>query len=430
MDQSWSDPVRVLDVVERVLSAPMPEILRRFSLEVAELVPHRAAAMQTGDCARFPVKVAGDGTITEAITSAELQRLAADAEDGTPAIRRGTVGGRDRPLVTATASPAVGKGALLVLVLPEGAVPSPSELAVVGRLWSLLSVDAAQRATDPAPDLLGGSLAAATARAHAITDLSQTHAATLNAVLSVLRSRKLADRTARETATELATSALLDLRAVADRDRALSIEDAVAAFAVLTAQLEPLVRHLDVTVDLVGPEEDRQLAQDIAHIARTVTRGLVLNALEGGTPTRVRASWHFDGGALRVVVRDDCREAGDAVVVPGLAERIAPLGGRFEVDAVPGWGRTVTAVLPLGTAEKPPEIRPLDRLNARETEVLTGIFRGLRNRQIAEELSLSEHTVKFHVRNLLEKLGVRSRGEAAALARELGVAPPAPVRTA
>lgn len=336
------------------------------------------------------------------------------------------LGGRSRSLLTVAATPAIGKGSLLALVLPDDAEPQPEELAVVGRLWSVLSVDAAQRATDPPPDLLNGNLAAATARAHAITDLSQTHATTLNAVLSVLRSGKLADRAARETATELAASALLDLRAVADRDRELSIEDAVAAFAVLTAQLGPLVRHLDVAVDLVGPDEDRQLAQDIAHTARTVTRGLVLNALEADA-TRVRASWHFDGDALRVVVRDDCRKAGETVVVPGLAERIAPLGGRFEVDAVPGWGRTVTAVLPLGVAEQQPEIRPLDRLNHRETEVLAGISRGLRNRQIAEELNLSEHTVKFHVRNLLEKLEVASRGEAAALARDI---PLVPVRTA
>jgi DNA-binding NarL/FixJ family response regulator len=89
---------------------------------------------------------------------------------------------------------------------------------------------------------------------------------------------------------------------------------------------------------------------------------------------------------------------------------------------VPGWGTTVTAVLPLGMTD-PPELRPLDRLNPRELEVLSGISLGLRNRQIAVQLQLSEHTVKFHVRNILDKLDVSSRGEAAALARDLRLEP-------
>ena len=67
--------------------------------------------------------------------------------------------------------------------------------------------------------------------------------------------------------------------------------------------------------------------------------------------------------------------------------------------------------------DAPGSPRPLDRLNPREVEVLTGIAQGLRNRAIAERLQPSEHTVKFHVRNILEKLAVTSRGEAAALIR-------------
>ncbi|MGW2512128.1 helix-turn-helix domain-containing protein [Streptomyces scopuliridis] len=111
-----------------------------------------------------------------------------------------------------------------------------------------------------------------------------------------------------------------------------------------------------------------------------------------------------------------------AAVAPRLSERIVPLGGRWGIDAVPGWGSTVTAVSPLDITE-PPELSPLDRLNARELEVLAGISQGLRNRRIAVRLQLSEHTVKFHVRDLLEKLEVRSRGEAAALAHALRIDP-------
>ena len=48
-------------------------------------------------------------------------------------------------------------------------------------------------------------------------------------------------------------------------------------------------------------------------------------------------------------------------------------------------------------------------------------MRGRRNRQVSETLGISENTVKFHVANVLSKLGVSSRGEAAAIARDAGL---------
>lgn len=95
---------------------------------------------------------------------------------------------------------------------------------------------------------------------------------------------------------------------------------------------------------------------------------------------------------------------------------------------MPGWGTTITARFPLspsGTSDA----HPLAGLNPREVQVLDDLTRGRRNRQIAERLHISEHTVKYHVANILEKLGVGSRGEAAALARELGPLAPHRVLT-
>jgi DNA-binding NarL/FixJ family response regulator len=51
-------------------------------------------------------------------------------------------------------------------------------------------------------------------------------------------------------------------------------------------------------------------------------------------------------------------------------------------------------------------------LTVREREVWAELARGLSNREIAQSLFLSEHTVKFHVHNLLSKLGLKSRAEA------------------
>ncbi len=58
----------------------------------------------------------------------------------------------------------------------------------------------------------------------------------------------------------------------------------------------------------------------------------------------------------------------------------------------------------------------IEDLSPREREVLELLAHGLKNREIAERLFLSEATVKTHVRHLLDKLRLRNRAEAAAFA--------------
>jgi two-component system, NarL family, response regulator YdfI len=61
-------------------------------------------------------------------------------------------------------------------------------------------------------------------------------------------------------------------------------------------------------------------------------------------------------------------------------------------------------------ADSPPEA--FDELTAREIEILRMLAQGLGNKQIAAQLGISEHTVKFHISSILDKLGVSSRTEA------------------
>jgi DNA-binding CsgD family transcriptional regulator len=74
--------------------------------------------------------------------------------------------------------------------------------------------------------------------------------------------------------------------------------------------------------------------------------------------------------------------------------------------------------IPLPGDDRPSQ---LDILTAREREVLDVLATGATNKAIAERLFISEKTVSVHVTNLLAKLGVTNRTEAAAVARDLAV---------
>jgi DNA-binding NarL/FixJ family response regulator len=98
--------------------------------------------------------------------------------------------------------------------------------------------------------------------------------------------------------------------------------------------------------------------------------------------------------------------SGDALLAPSITRRLVE---RF---ALRGPGPVLTR-------------RELSGLSSRELEVLRLLARGLSNAELAEQLTLSEATVKTHVARILAKLQLRDRVQAVVLAYETGLVSPA-----
>jgi NarL family two-component system response regulator YdfI len=80
--------------------------------------------------------------------------------------------------------------------------------------------------------------------------------------------------------------------------------------------------------------------------------------------------------------------------------------------------KNLAARLPV-TAAQP--VAALDDLTPREIEVLRMLAEGLGNREMAARLGISDHTVKFHISSILDKLGAATRTEAVTMGIRMGI---------
>jgi DNA-binding CsgD family transcriptional regulator/pimeloyl-ACP methyl ester carboxylesterase len=86
----------------------------------------------------------------------------------------------------------------------------------------------------------------------------------------------------------------------------------------------------------------------------------------------------------------------------------------------PAWQRFCEAVLSFMQPDAPPHDDVFAALSSRERQVLALIAEGLSNTAIAERLTISEKTVRNHVSNVFDKLGVWSRAQAIVFAHDHG----------
>jgi DNA-binding CsgD family transcriptional regulator len=146
-------------------------------------------------------------------------------------------------------------------------------------------------------------------------------------------------------------------------------------------------------------------------------------------PWRAAASAWEDLGRPYDAAYARWREAGALAATHGPRDELeAALAAAHAHAAVPGSRHLLTAIEALArrTRVTLPGVResedaPFPDLTRREREVLALVADGRTNRQIAEELFITDKTASVHVSNILSKLGAANRGEAAALAHRAGV---------
>jgi DNA-binding NarL/FixJ family response regulator len=186
-----------------------------------------------------------------------------------------------------------------------------------------------------------------------------------------------------------------DIEVVAEASNGLEAVDKAARF-------HPTVVLMDIRMpELDGLQATRRIlaADNTARILILTTFDLDEYIYEA-----------LKAGASGFVLKDDPPEqliaavrtvaAGDALLSPTITKRVIRQFTRIPRPAPP---------------------KELDELTAREQEILRLIASGLSNAEIAQELYISDTTVKTHVTHILQKLNLRDRVQAVVLAYQTGV---------
>ena len=163
-----------------------------------------------------------------------------------------------------------------------------------------------------------------------------------------------------------------------------------------------------ILLDVSMPGGGIEAAKSIALACPIISIGMltvsesdedVVQSLQAGAPGYILKG--IGGGELVDVVRS--LYAGDLYVSPGLAAQLLCESKNS------------------AQSKHSENLRSADTLTPREEQILEGIALGLSNREIGDKLNISEKTVKNYVTNILQKLQVRNRVEAAMLAHQHAV---------
>lgn len=174
---------------------------------------------------------------------------------------------------------------------------------------------------------------------------------------------------------------------------------------VRAGEFKPDVIVMDVNMPGMGGVEATRRLHDLHPQIQVLM--LTVSEKESDLFNAVRAGAHGyllkNAGGAELIDAIQRVYSGEAIVAPAMA---AKLLDEFAAS-VPKQGHTA----------------PGDDLTNRERQVLELVARGMSNKEIANQLVLSPHTVKAHLRTILDKLHLRSRSQAAVWAARHGINP-------
>jgi NarL family two-component system response regulator LiaR len=190
-----------------------------------------------------------------------------------------------------------------------------------------------------------------------------------------------------------------------------------------------MVLDLDPEIEVVGEAEN---GEEAARLARrlepdVVVMDLVMPVMDGVEATRVIRRELPDTQVVALTsVLEDASVTG-AVRAGAIGYLLKNTGSDELCRAIKAAAEGQVQLAPEAAARLMREVSAptdLQALTERETDVLKLIARGMANRQIARSLYIGEKTVKTHVSNILLKLGVNSRTQAALFAARTGLVSP------
>ncbi|SNY47741.1 response regulator [Paractinoplanes atraurantiacus] len=207
--------------------------------------------------------------------------------------------------------------------------------------------------------------------------------------------------------------------------RVLIVDDQ-ALFREALSVLLGVVDDLEVAGE--AGNGDEAVAQVAAVRPDVVLMDLRMPVLDGIEATRRIRTAHPGTQVIALTTFDDDADVFAALRAGAVGYLLKDVSSERLIEAVRAAHRGESVLQPSVAAKvvarfaQLPSPQPLiDPLSDRETEVLRLLAKGRSNREIAAALFLAEGTVKNHVTNVLGKLGVRDRTQAALRARDLGL---------
>jgi two-component system, NarL family, response regulator LiaR len=189
-----------------------------------------------------------------------------------------------------------------------------------------------------------------------------------------------------------------------------------------------MVLDLDPELEVVGEASNGEEALRMARRLEpdVVLMDLVMPVMDGVEATgEIRRELPDTEVVALTSVLEDASVTG-AVKAGAIGYLLKNTGGEELRWAIKAAAEGQVQLAPEAAARLMREVRTPERLEdltERETEVLKLLAQGQANKQIARSLYIGEKTVKTHVRNILTKLGVRSRTQAALYAARTGLVP-------